>query len=166
MTTDHGYPHASTISDEELDVMVSEESEAQQPADDPLSEPTTGIDAQIEAAEKSGNWLRAGTLKVEKTRVQQSADQPQETLEDPSIQNLIAQIHDAETNRDFYASGLAKFKLMNKTAAMNQPDGGDIAPTPSSDQDQHLKRRIHDAESQGEYAESLRLKSLRAGITP
>lgn len=92
----------------------------------------------------------------------------EEELDSESIENLIAQISDAEINRDYFASGVAKFKLMNKRAAQNPLSayGVDVAPTPSSDQDQALEQRIHDAESRGEWGESLRLKSRRAGVTP
>ena len=169
LTTDQGYPGVSTISEDELDEMVSEESQAQQPGDDSPPDPTTGIDGQIKKAEQGGEWLRAGQLKIERAKLEgQPSQEPQEESEGESIKNLIAQVHDAEINRDFYASGVAKVKLTNKRAAQNPLNayGVDVAPTPSSDQDQALEQRIHDAESRGEWGESLRLKSLRAGVTP
>ena len=169
MTTNHGYPQVSTMSEDELDEMVSEESQAQQPGDDSPSEPTPGIDAQIETAEQADEWLRAGQLKIERAKLEgEPSQEPQEESDGESIKNLIAQISDAEVNRDFYASGVAKVKLMNKRAAQNPLSayGVDVAPTPSSDQDQDLELRIQNAESRGEWAESLRLKGMRAGVTP
>ena len=169
LTTDQGYPGVSTISEDELDEMVSEESQAQQPGDDSPPDPTTGIDAEIENAEEAGEWLRAGQLKIERAKLEgEPSQEPQEESDGESIENLMAQIADAEVNRDYFASGVAKVKLTNKRAAQNPLNayGVDVAPSPSSDQDQALEHRIHDAESRGDWAESLRLKSRRAGVTP
>ena len=175
MTTNPGYPAVSAIDDEELDEVVSEEPPTQQPRPDAPTEPT--LDALIEAAEKSGDWLQAGKLKVEKARqlaegalatvpTPEPTQQPPGGSEGETEENLRAQISDAEANADYFQSGLAKAKLVNKRAEANplNPDVG--APLPSSDEDQDLELRIHDAESRGDWAESLRLKSLRAGVTP
>ena len=74
----------------------------------------------------------------------------------------MAQIADAATNADWYSSGLAKFKLMSKRATADPSGVGmGVAATPTSDQDQDLEQRIHDAETAGDWGESLRLKGRR-----
>ncbi len=162
MTTDQGYPQVSTISDE-------------QPGDDSPTEPT--IDERIDAAEKSGDWLSSAKLKVVRARqlaevALATAPTPELTQQPPggpegeTEENLRAQISDAEANADFFQSGLAKAKLVNKRAEANplNPDVG--TPSPSSDEDQDLKQRIHDAEGRGDWVESFKLKIRRAGLMP
>ena len=111
------------------------------------------LEQAIAQAEADGHW---------KAECEPSQE-PQEESEGESIENLMAQVADAEINRDFYASGVAKVRLMNMKAAQDPLNayGVDVAPSPTSDQDQDLERRIHDAESRGDWGESLRLKGRR-----
>ena len=97
----------------------------------PEAEPS--LSNRIAQAEADGRWLEAGQMKLRAKLEGEPSPEPQEESEGETIENLMAQVADAEINRDFYASGMAKVKLMNKRAAENPPDGGDIAPTPSSD---------------------------------
>ena len=141
------------------------ESEAEEAGPPEVAEPDLAI-AQAEAA---GRWLEAGQMKLRAKLEGEPSPEPREESEGESIENLMAQVADAEINRDFYASGVAKVRLMNMKAAQDPLNayGVDVAPSPTSDQDQDLERRIHDAESRGDWGESLRLKGRRIpGIGP
>ena len=156
----------------------SEEMIGQEPSAEPPSEPDEArvgdeeatpstneptIEELIATAEKSGDWLRSGQLKVQRMSLQGDPSGSQETHpESETVKNLMAQISDAETNADWYKSGLTKFRLMSERAAA-EPSGiattsEEAAPSPDA---QELEAKILRAEEAGSWAESLRLKAQK-----
>ena len=142
---------------------VGDEDEQVTPSTDESTDEAT-IEELISKAEQAGDWLRSGQLKVERMSLQGNPSVLQGESDTESVKTLMAEIADAETNRDFYAAGLAKLQLVSLRAAAN-PSEIAVEVTPTSDDDQEeatkLELEVLDAEARGDWGESLRLKAQR-----